>query len=109
MRRCGITQSKFLELTTGSCVRQVLQFQIDGIPARTDTSRVHPAFRLPNGLKLSGRAFQRSAPAACWPAVSAVERSRQLPVRRTNRRFPYAESSRYWNRSASRRRPRESR
>jgi len=53
MRRCGITQSKFLELTTGSCVRQVLQFQIDGIPARTDTSRVHPAFRLPNGLKLS--------------------------------------------------------
>jgi len=39
MRRCGITQSKFLELTTGSCVRQVLQFQIDGTGSRLAPTR----------------------------------------------------------------------
>ena len=28
-----------------------------------------PRRRTPNGLRLSGRAFQRSAPTACWAAV----------------------------------------
>src|SRR5438874_8751164 len=38
------------------------------------TFQFEKSLRLPNGLRLSGRAFQRSAPAACWAALSAEAR-----------------------------------